>query len=445
MAVTGLAERGSIVQRDMRKSVAKFRPEKARTLSTFEEGTRSETARLSGLQIGFWIDHAHGQSWYSPTTGDTSFKSSTRQETGAMYAGVVFRNMNIRLEEHILKDMERGFIPDSYMSERRRRISTHMMKKNWAAIGDGRGGIAVAASAAVATLTCTNDNNGRGRSKGTFRLKVSTSGDPLFYEAINTATHAVVAKFFVTSKPSGTQAVVDFTGGSGNIAALNVAGLLIVEAGSYNKELIGIAGHISNADRVYQGANTADFPFLKNPEVDAADAAITPTMVNSAKQLAMSRANDQDAKNRLVCHLTFGNYFTLAAYGYASRTYNAENGKANKTFGLPFIYEDEDTTFVPDEDYEDGYMDFREKKPYFEYVQKEFGLKKTDGIGRHQWIGANQMGSTEAFENYNESVNLVWDGKGKDGMDSDEGGSPNSAVTIKNITIPTYNQVANGV
>ncbi|WP_368970904.1 hypothetical protein, partial [Bacillus cereus] len=87
-------ERASIVQRDLVETTRQFRPEKAKTLATFETATRKMTAGLAGLQIPYWKDHAHGQSWYSPVAGDTSFKKSTKQKTGAMYAGVVFRNMN---------------------------------------------------------------------------------------------------------------------------------------------------------------------------------------------------------------------------------------------------------------------------------------------------------------------------------------------------------------
>lgn len=112
---------------------------------------------------------------------------------------------------------------------------------------------------------------------------------------------------------------------------------------------------------------------------------------------------------------------------------------------MPNVYEDEDTVFVPDADYEEGYIDFREKSPYFEYVQKEFGLHKTGGVGRHEWVGLYQRGSTEGYENYTEACNIVWDGRGKDGKGR-EGGSPNSAVAIKKVAFSaTYNQATVGV
>lgn len=444
MAVTHLSERSALVQRDMVKTVARFRPEKARTLATFKEGTRKKQAGLAGLQISYWKDHAHGQTWYSPVAGDTSFKKSIKQNSGAMYAGVAFRNMNMYMEDHIMLDMQRGLIPDSYIQERKRRIETHMMKKNWAAIGDGRGGVGVVASASGSTLTATKDNSGRGRSKGVFRLKISDSTDPLYYDAVNTTTHAVVATFYITAKPSATTATV---GGYtvGDVTALNVAGLLIVESGSYNKEMVGVGGHISDASRIYQGADTSVDEFLKNPSVDGGNAAVTPSAVHAAKQILMTRANAEEGDFSFICHLTPSNYETLAKFGYTLRQYNAEKGQANTTFGLPTVYKDGDTLFVPDADYEDAYIDFREKSTFFEYVQKEFGLKTTGSEGgRHEWVGTNQVGSTNSYENYNEACNIVWDGRGKDG-DREGGGSPNTSVFIKNLAIPTVNQADNGV
>jgi hypothetical protein len=72
-----------------------------------------------------------------------------------------------------------------------------------------------------------------------------------------------------------------------------------------------------------------------------------------------------------ICHLSIGNYKVLSGYGYTLRQYNAENGKADTTFGLPNAYKDEDTIFVQDADYEDAYIDMRDRKSYFEYRQSK--------------------------------------------------------------------------
>ena len=97
-----------------------------------------------------------------------------------------------------------------------------------------------------------------------------------------------------------------------------------------------------------------------------------------------------------------------------------------------------------DPDYEDCYIDFREKAPYFEYTQKEFGLKTVGGQGRHEWIGANDVGSSEEYENYTENTNIVYDGRGMKG-DIKGGGTPNSAVFIDALAVPAIRQGAYGI
>lgn len=437
MAVTDLQSRASIVQRELSNTVARFRPEKARTLATFQQGTRKKTARLAGLQIGYWKDHAHGQSWPSPVAGDTSYKKSTKQSTGAMYLGPVFRNMNFYMEETVMKDMERGFIPDSYIKERQRRISTHMMKKNWAAIGDGTGAIAAVSGVVTTTLTCLATNNARGLSKGVFRLKVSTAADPLLYDIVNPADDTVKATFYVTAKPTNVTATIVYT--VGNATAANANTYMVCESGSWKREMNGLAGLISDStSRIFQGADCAVDEFLVNPAVDASDGVITPTMVHTAKSVMLSRANmDGGDDFGYIAHITPSNFRTLAIFGYTSRSYELnDKTKAQKTYGLPNLYEDGDTIWVQDADYEDGYVDFRERAPYFEYVHKEFGLKTTGGVSRFQWEGANAAGSSNAYENYNEGCNIGWDHAGVDGK-GDEGGTPATAVSIKNITINT--------
>lgn len=446
MAYEHLADMAALSRRDMVQTVKKVRPAKARTLATFQEGTRKKQAQLAGIQIPVVHTHAEGSGTYNPNADETSFARMTKERFTAMYGGVVFRYMHMDLEDHIMLDLERGKLPDSYIDKRRRRIDTFMMEKNWMVMGPGTGTVAFTASATGTTLTCQATNSARGTSKGSFRLLLSTTEDPLYYSAINTTTEAEVARFFVTAKPTLTTATVNFTGGIGSITDLNTSGLAIVKTKvGWKKEMIGLAGHISDATSgIYQGADRALHSWLANVGIDAGNAAPTPTMVDSAKNVAMTRANDLNGRNGLICHITPGNWSILCAYGYNSRSYNAEKGQAMKTFGLPADYEDGDTMFFKDPDYEDAYIDFREQAPYFEYVQKEFGQKKTDGIGRHEWVGLNQAGSTESYENYNEAVNIVWDGRGKDG-DLEGGGSPNSAVFIYNIALPAIRQTTYGL
>lgn len=445
MAVTGLQDRASMVQRDLQEAVLSMRPVKAKTLRTFEQGTRTKQAQLAGLQIAYWKDRANGQSWYSPIAGDTSFKKSTKQRSGAMYGGVVFRNMNFWMEGHILRDMENGKIPDSYLKERKRRVETHMWKKNFAAIGNGTGGLAkVASDASGSTVTVLLDNSARGTSKGVYRLQVSTSDDPLYYDSVDPSTNTVVATFYISAKLSTTT----FTASGFTVGAITDidTGDWICESGSWNREMFGLGYHQSDsASRIYQGADVAADEFLRNASVDGGGLPVTPTMIHAAKQIVRTQANlDAGDEYPYVGHITPNNYDTLATYGYSLRTYNAEGGKANKTYGLPNMYEDGDTMWSVDADYEDCYIDLREKAPFFEYVQKPFGLNTVGGQGRHEWVGTNEAGSTNMYENYNEACNILWDAAGVDGSKS-EGGVPNTGVFIKNLKLNAVNQATYGV
>lgn len=443
MAVTHLAERAAMVQRDLNQTVVQMRPTKAKTLATFEQGTRKKTAQLAGIQMAYWQQRANGQTWYNPLSADFSFKRSTKQTSGAMYAGVVFRNMNFTMEEHIQKDMERGFIPDSYLQERARRIGTHMWKKNKAAIHDGTGGLAkVASDASGSTVTLLADNSARGTSKGNHFLQVSTADDTLLYDAVD-ATDTVVATFWISAKPTSTTVT---TGGFTVGAITDVdTGDWICESGSWKKEMWGIGYHISDStSRIYQGADVAVDTFLQIDSVDNGNQVPTPTSIHAAKSILLTKCNNETfGEIPFVGHITPANYMLLAAFGYPLRVYNAEGGKADTTYGVPDSYEDGNTVWQLDADYEDCYIDLREKAPFFEYTQKEFGLKKVGGQSRHEWIGANDYGSVIEYENYNEACNIVWDSKGVSGTGK-EGGNPNTSVFIKNIAMPTYAQYAYG-
>ncbi len=456
-----LSDMAALVQRDMVQQVKRARPAKARTLATFTQGTRKKVAGLAGIIIPFIRSFAEGSSNYNPNVGDTSFHKSTKEQFGAMYGGVVFRSMHLDFEASIGLDMERGKIPDSYIEQRKRAIDTYMMEKNWAAIGPGSGAVAYSSgTASGTTLTVLASNpgtaTGRGFSKGVFRLFTSTSENPIYYSAINTSTGLEVARFYITAKLSSTTCTVNFTGGIGAITDLAVANLAIVKTKTgYLKEMIGLGGHISNASSgIYQGADRAVDTWLQCMAVDGGNGAPTPTLIDSLKNIGMTRNNNMNGRKGFICHITPGNWSLLCSYGFLSsaslpspagnRVYNAEKGGANTTYGVPDTYKDGDTEFAIDPDYEDTFIDLREKAPYFEYVHKEFGLKRTDGVGRQEWIGANGMGSTESYENYTENVNIVYDGQGAD-PDAEGGGMGNSAVYAYNVALPTIKQSTHGI
>ncbi len=109
---------------------------------------------------------------------------------------------------------------------------------------------------------------------------------------------------------------------------------------------------------------------------------------------------------------------------------------------MPRFFEDEDTVWAEDADMEDAYIYMRDGVSHFEYRQAEM-QKISKGEGT-QYVGTNSFGSTEFYDNFGESWNMAWDARGDDGK-SGENGSPNSSVVISGITIPSVNQVSEGI
>jgi hypothetical protein len=432
------------VQAEMRKSVIQMKEQSAPTRNSFKAGSgaRGEAGRLAGLEIPYYQGVPHGETALDALGGTTSFERAVPMVSNKMYVGLCQMGFTVEHEFFHEVDASRGLLPEDKFSLRDKFMKTYMQHQNFYASGLGDGALAIVAAGGgggSGTITFANDNTARGRSKGSVRLAVSystTAGKRVMYESYTKSTDTLTATFYITSKASATTAVIVVTDG-GTV----VAGDIIVKKGHYKKVPYGLGYHIDSSSRLYQGASTSTDPFLKAREV-AAGGAITPTIIDTAKLALDVRANDNGARMKRTAHLTHGNYRALGAFGYNLRTYNAEKGQADTTFGLPRFFEDEDTKWVEDANMEDAYIYLRDSKSYFEYRQGEM-QKISKGEGT-QYIGTNSFGSTEFYDNYGESFNIAWDARGDDGKGSGNGG-PNSSVVISGLTIPTINQVSEGI
>lgn len=443
MATTNLLEHlAAAVQAELRKEIVQAKQQRAITKASFKSGpgARSEKGGLAGLEIPFYENVPHGTTALDPLSGQTSFDGFIPGRAAKMYVGLTFTGFTVEWEYFHEKDRS---LPENSMTQRERVMQTYMQEMNWYAIGEGFGTLAVISTGVASpggTITCASDATARGRSKGSIRLAVSTNtaaGKRVEYESYNTATHTKTATFYVTSKPSATQAVVVITDG-GTIGA----GDHIVKKGHYRRVPYGLGYHIRENNRLYQGVDTTNYPFLNSRRINGGAAAITPTLIDTAKLALEVRANDTTARRKRKCHLTHGHYRTLSASGYTLRQYNAEKGQADTSFGLPRNYEDEDTVFVQDADMEDAYIYMRDSVSYFEYRLSE--LQEVSPQSTMQYVGTNSRGSTEMYRNYGEACNLAWDARGDDGKLTPNGG-PNSSVVIDNLAIPSINQVAEGM
>lgn len=430
-------------QAEMRKSVVQQKHQYAKTRASLTSGSgaRSEAGQLTGLEIPYYRGVPHSSTALDPISGSTSFGAFIPPPTDKMYVGLSFMGFTVEWEHFHEIDAGRGKLPETRFTQRDKVMRTYMQHANWYAIGIEYGTLAVVSvGGGSGTITFTNDNTAKERSKGSIRLAVShntTAGKRILYESYTTSTNTKTATFYITAKASATTATVVVTDG-GTL----VAGDVIVKAGHYRRVPYGLGYHINQAPRIYQGADTSVDTWLNSRRVAGGSATINPTLIDTAKLALDVRANDNTARKKRVAHLTHGNYRALAAYGYNLRTYNAEQGQANTTYGVPRNFEDEDTEWVQDEDFEDAYVYMRDRSSYFEYRQSEM-QKISKGEGT-QWVGLSSLGSTEFYDNYGESYNTAYDSRGDDGK-GEGNGAPNSSVLIDALQIPAINQVAEGV
>lgn len=431
------------VQAEMQQSIVTLKQQRCPTLTSFKSGpgARGKSGSLAGLEIPYAKNLPHGDTALDVVSGVTSFNEMVAYQTDKMYVGLTQTGFTVEYEHFAQNDASTGNNPMSKSHMRERVMQTYYQHQNWYRWGLGDGALAVVASGGgggSGTITFANDNTAVGRSKGSLRLAVSpgtTAGKRVLYESYTRSTDTKTATFYITSKASTTTAVIVVTDG-GTV----VAGDIIVKAGHYKRVPYGLAYHISPTGRMYQGANTAVDTFLNSRGVDGGNAAINPTVIDTAKGALEVRANKSDAREKRICHLSHGNYRAMAAYGYNLRQYNAEKGQADTTFGLPRAFEDEDTIFVQDSDGEDAYVYMRDRKSYFEYRQQALEkISKGDGT---QYVGTNSRGSTEFYDNFGEAANLAWDGRGDDGKGKES--SANSSVVIYNLAIPSMSQMQEG-
>lgn len=429
------------IRAQLRKTIMKFTSQCAVTKNSYKSGRgSSETGQLAGLEIPYKTGVVHGETALDPYSGVTSFERMYAPKGNKMYVGLSFTGFSVEFEHYHNKDAMNGNLPEGQNDMRDQALQTYLQHHNWYRIGAGDGALAVVTAVAGSAITFANDNLGRGRSKGSLRLAVSAftaPGKRILYQSYNKTTDTLGATFYITSKPSAVGAQVVIVDG-GTISA----GEIVVKFGHYKRVPYGHATHFDDTPRWYQGANTAVDTFLNSRKVDGGFALITPTVMDTAKGALQTRANNVDARFKRVAHLSIGNYKQLAGYGYNLRQHQANDGKADTSYGLPVNYEDEDTEFIQDADFEDAYIDIRDRQSYFEYRQSEM---TEISAGATQYVGTNGIGSTEKYRNWGEAYNFVWDGRGDDGKHQQGKGGPNSSTFIANLQIPAVNQVAEGI
>ena len=429
------------IRAQLRKTIMKFTSQCAVTKNSYKSGRgAAEQGQLAGLEIPYKTGVVHGETALDPYNGGTSFEKMYAPKGNKMYVGLSFTGFSVEFEHFHQKDAMNGNLPEGASEMRDQALQTYLQHHNWYRIGKGDGALAFVTAVSGSRLTLSSDNLDRGRSKGSLRLAISqftSPGKRILYQSYNRTNDTLGATFYLTAKPSAVTADVVIVDG-GTITA----GEIIVKFGHYKKVPNGHATLFDATPRWMQGANTAVDTFLNSRFVDGGAALLNPTVMDTAKGALQTRANNVDARFRRICHLSIGNYKLLSGYGYNLREYNAEKGQADTTYGMPVNYKDEDTEFIQDADFEDAYVDLRDRNSYFEYRQSEM---TEVSAGATQYVGVNLVGSTEKYRNWCEAYNFVWDGRGDDGKHKQGEGGPNSSTYIGNLQIPANNQVAEGI
>lgn len=438
---------GAATQAEMRKSIVQTKQQVGPTLLSLKSGpgARNEDGRLAGLEIPFKNGVPFGETALDVLGGTTSFEGFVPPPSDKMFVGLVQNGFTIEWEYFHNRDASKGHLPETKEDLKDQMMQTYYQHQNWYRIGTKTGALAVVAAGGgggSGTIVCAGDNTARGRSKGNLRLAVSastTAGKRIMYQSYTESTDTLTATFYITARASATSMTIVVTDG-GTV----VAGDIIVRYGHYKKVAYGLGYFHNQTGRIIQGASSTTYPFLNARRVNGGGALITPTMMDTAKGANQTRANNAMAGRRRMCHLTIGNYKTLSSYGYTLRTYNAEKGDADTTFGLPNNFKDEDLEFVQDAGFEDAYIYIRNKKSFFEYRQTELE-KINPGNGSAQYVGTNSRGSTEFQDNFGESFNLAWDARGENGANKDGAGSPMDSVVIDNLEIPGNCELNEGI
>lgn len=443
-APTLLDNYAAAVQAEMRKSVIQTKNQTTPTYASLKSGpgARNESGRLSGLEIPFYRGVVHGDTALDPLTGATSFERFNAPVADKMFVGLTFRGFTVEWEHFNEIDGQRGFQPETRMSNRDQAMRTYIQHQNWYKIGINTGSLAVVSvGGGSGSITFTNDGTARGRSKGSLRLAVSvstTAGKRIMYQSYTESTDTLTATFYITAKSSSTTATVVVTD-----AGTLVAGDKIVKYGHYKRVSYGLGYFFNQTARLFQGANTTTDTQFNARRVDGGAALITPTAMDTAKGARQTRMNNAEAGKKGMCYLTMGNYKQLAAYSYNLRHYNAEKGQADTTFGIPNYFSDEDMDYCQDANFEDAYVYIANSRhSLFNYTQSEL---QEISQGKTQYVGTNLVGSTENYQNWGEAENLAWDARGEDGTNKDGAGGPFDGVVIDSLVIPANSQMAEGL
>lgn len=406
MSAVGLSDIPDTRKQQISDVVKNIKNTITKTLSSFKAGSRTIDTTQSGYQIPFFVTNYAGNSAITPTSAGNSFQQSLPPETKSMWVGVSYTFKVMQAQGMLLNDLN---APNSLVSEatlKRMAIEEYMLQRNYDAIGDGYGTRAIVTSVAGGLFTGTTAaTTSPGYTKGAHRLQKNVT-----YDVVDESTLAVVGTITPTASGTGSATVtVNSTGSPNN------AGAYVVEQGHFNKVPNGLGGLINNSDRYFQGLNTADHVEFNNSLIDLNGAALTSASISTLDTKVRIRTGD--AKLGKIGHITPGLYNTLRLQGYSARSYWAQDGKADTTYGSPTKYEDRMISWVIDPDMDEDRVYLRTAEDYAIFEAMPFSpVKDTENWRINP--GANDVGAWEYFKAVGWVYNLGFDGHTSGGNDT---------------------------
>lgn len=399
------------------------------TLDSFTKSARTIPGGQQGYQIPFFVTDYGQNSYLSPGSAGNSFQQPIAPTSQSMWVGVAFQGKALYTDGIFLDTMDKK---ESLINEAKLRelaIENFMKHQNYYAIGDNYryGILAVTTSNTGGTFTGTTAaSTVAGFTKGAHRLIQGVT-----YDIVDESSFAVVGTMTPTANGTNSATVTCTTTGTPNNS-----GAFIVEQGAFNKVPAGLAYLDNPNDRIFQGLDTTNYNEFNSNQVDLNGSAITSAAINTLKTKVKIRRNLPVSSGfSRVGHLTPGSYNVLAIQGFAStiagyggRQYQANDGKADTTYGFPGRYEDGDILWVTDADMDEDRIYLRNAADYFCFELKPMGAESRDGLDRRQAPGDNSVGAAAYFSQVDWFYNLGFDGNGS-------GGNYSSALIIRGAVV----------
>lgn len=389
------------------------------TYDSFNSSTQTITGGQQGYQLAFFVSDYGQNSYLAPGPSGNSYVQPIAPTSESMWVGLAFPGKAMYTDGIFMDTMDTKASLIKNAQLRRLAIMNYMKHMNYYAIGDGTGTLAVVTSVAGGTFTGTTAaQTTPNQTKGAHRLLKNVT-----YDVVDESSFAVVGT--ITPSMDGIfSATVPVT----STGLPNNAGAFVVEQGAYNKVPRGLAYLINNADRVFQGLDTADFSEFNSSFVDLNGSALTSATINTLKTKVQIRINtgSKDGEFARICHTTPGQFQTLASGGFGARQYQAADGQATTTYGYPRKYEDGDTMWVIDADIDEDRVYLRRSSDFFLFELSPFGPSNRDGLSLRQAPGDNGVGSEAWFEQVKHFFNFGFDGDG-----SPNAGSGASAYVVR--------------